>query len=42
MATKIIPRGKCCVRGRPYQLEANGTVRVHWARAADGTAAPVP
>ncbi|WHM30217.1 hypothetical protein OH540_09300 [Streptomyces sp. BPPL-273] len=23
-----------------YQLKADGTVRAHWARAADGSAAP--
>jgi hypothetical protein len=40
MATRTVPRGKCRVCGRPYQLKADGTVRAHWARSADGSAAP--
>jgi hypothetical protein len=40
MSVKTVPRGKCRVCGRPYQLKSDGTVRAHWARSADGNAAP--
>ncbi|MGW7597186.1 hypothetical protein [Streptomyces antimycoticus] len=32
-------KGHCRVCGRPYQLKGDGTVRSHWARNPDGTAA---
>ncbi|MGW2739146.1 hypothetical protein ACWC4D_33725 [Streptomyces sp. NPDC001288] len=35
-----VPRGVCTVCERWYQLKADGTVRAHWARSADGAAAP--
>ncbi|MGW1606580.1 hypothetical protein [Streptomyces eurythermus] len=40
MATKTVPRGTYRVCGRPYQLKAGGTVRAHWFRSANGSAAP--
>ncbi|OMI34352.1 hypothetical protein [Streptomyces sparsogenes] len=33
------PKGHCQVCGRPYRLKSDGTVRSHWARNPDGTAA---
>ncbi|WP_158706627.1 hypothetical protein [Streptomyces alboviridis] len=40
MRAKTVRGGKCRVCGRIYQLKADGTVRAHWARGADGSAAP--
>ncbi|MEU1663531.1 hypothetical protein ABZ547_07945 [Streptomyces sparsogenes] len=34
-----VQKGHCSVCGRPYRLKADGTVRSHWARNPDGTAA---
>ncbi|MGW7688799.1 hypothetical protein ACWGMA_07885 [Streptomyces asiaticus] len=32
-------KGHCRVCGRPYRLKGDGTMRSHWARNPDGTAA---
>jgi hypothetical protein len=34
------PKGQCPVCGRTYRLKTDGTLRAHWARLPDGTAAP--
>lgn len=39
-ARTVTAKGACPVCGRTYRLKGDGSLRAHWARLPDGTAAP--